>query len=341
MRNETRVLYAAYEAQIASINGVTRVDKTFTVDPSVEQKLETRMQESSAFLAQINIYGVDELKGEKIGITMGGPVASRTDTSGAGRRETKDPTGLDSTGFELAKTDFDTHLTYGKLDAWAKFPDFQTRISGAIVERIQLDRIMVGWNGTSVAATTDPTAHPLRQDVNIGWLEQMRLHNQIRVMDEGTKVAGKVMVGPGGDYATVDSLVYDASQSLLPSWAKGRTDLVAITGADLLHDKYFRLIDKDETPTESIARDIIMSTKRLGGKQAAEVPYFIPNAIFITPLKNLSIYYQNGKRRRHIIEQPDRNRIADFQSSNEGYVIEDFDLACMVENIEIIPVDEG
>jgi len=340
MRNDTRELFSAYEAQIASLNGVPRVDKLFTVDPSVEQKLETRAQESSAFLSQINVIGVDELKGEKVGITMGNPIASRTDTSGAGRRNPVDPTGLDSDGYELAKTNFDTMLKYGKLDAWAKFPDFQTRIQNAILERMQLDRIMVGWNGTSVAATTDPNANPLRQDVNIGWLEQMRVNNQIRVMDEGSVEAGKVMVGPGGDYATLDALVWDAVQSLLPSWAKGRTDLVAITGAALLHDKYFPLINRDEAPTEQVARDLIMSSKRLGGKQAAEVPFFIDHAVFITPLANLSLYYQNGKRRRLIREEPDADRIADYQSSNEGYVVEDYDLACMVENIEMIPSED-
>ncbi|MCC2976256.1 phage major capsid protein, P2 family [Sphingomonas sp. PL-96] len=339
MRNDTRELFNAYEENIASINGVTRVDKTFTVDPSVEQKLETRTQESSAFLSQINVFPVDELKGEKVGITMGGPIANRTDTSGNNRRNPVDPTGMDSLGYELAQTNFDTFLPYGKLDAWAKFPDFETRIQGAIVERIQLDRIMIGFNGVEAAKAHDP-AKTLLQDMNIGWLAQMRKHNQIRVMDEG-KTAGKVTVGAGGDYATVDALVWDAVQSLLPSWAKGRTDLVAICGAGLLHDKYFPLINQEEKPTEQIARDLILSSKRLGGRQAAEVPFMVDNAVLITPFKNLSLYYQNGKRRRHIVEEPQFNRVADYQSSNEGYVVEDFDLACMVENIEILPAPEA
>ncbi|MFV0625215.1 phage major capsid protein, P2 family [Sphingomonas sp. ac-8] len=339
MRNDTRELFTAYEENIATLNGVGRVDKTFTVDPSVEQKLETRAQESSAFLSQINVFPVDELKGEKIGITMGGPIANRTDTSAGDRRKPVDPTGLDEIGYELAQTNFDTYLPYGKLDAWAKFPDFETRIQGAILERIQLDRIMIGFNGTSVAKNHDP-AKTLLQDVNIGWLEQLRRFNQARVMDEGGKVAGKVTVGKGGDYATVDALVWDAVQSLLPSWAKGRTDLVAICGAGLLHDKYFPLINQDEKPTEQIARDLIMSSKRLGGRQAAEVPFMIDNAVLITPFKNLSLYYQNGKRRRHIVEEPQYNRVTDYQSSNEGYVVEDLDLACMVENIEILPLAE-
>lgn len=335
IRNDTRQLLDRYHQHVSTLNGGVNVEKSFNVDPTIQQKLETKTQESSAFLSAINVYGVDEMEGATVGLTIGGLIASRTDTSGAGRRQTRSVHGLEERRYKVAKTNFDTHITYEQLDVWAKFPDFQTRIQGMIVERCQLDRIAIGFNGTSIAPNTDRVANPLGQDVNIGWLERMRTENQIRVMDEGSVTAGKVVVGANGDYATLDALVWDAVQSLLPSWAKGRTDLVAICGAGLLHDKYFPLINQEEKPTEQIARDIIMSSKRLGGRQAAEVPYFPDSAVLITPLKNLSIYYQNGKRRRHIKEHPEADRIEDYNSSNEGYVVEDYDFACMVENIEI------
>ncbi len=336
MRNDTRELLDEYHADVARMNGVTKIEKSFNVAPSIQQKLETKVQESSAFLSQINVLGVDDMEGATVGLSIGGMIAGRTDTSGNGRRETRSVHGLEENRYKVTQTNFDTHITYNQLDVWSRFPDFQTRIAGAIVERCQLDRIAIGFNGTRAAATTDRTANPLGQDVNIGWLERMRTENQIRVMDEG-KTAGKVQVGTGGDYATLDALVWDAVQTLLPSWAKGRTDLVAICGAGLLHDKYFPLINADEKPTEQIARDLIMSSKRLGGRQAAEVPFFPEDAVLITPFKNLSIYYQNGKRRRYVQENPARDRIEDFNSSNEGYVVEDYDFACMVDNIEILP----
>ncbi|KGA70305.1 phage major capsid, P2 family protein [Yersinia enterocolitica] len=40
---------------------------------------------------------------------------------------------------------------------WSKFPDFQTRIRDAIVKRQALDRIMIGFNGTHRAKTSDHT----------------------------------------------------------------------------------------------------------------------------------------------------------------------------------------
>ena len=40
MRNETRKLYTAMLAQLASINGVADVTEKFTVNPTVQQTLE-------------------------------------------------------------------------------------------------------------------------------------------------------------------------------------------------------------------------------------------------------------------------------------------------------------
>ncbi|HEL7732023.1 TPA: P2 family phage major capsid protein, partial [Stenotrophomonas maltophilia] len=84
MRNETRLLYTAYLSQIASLNGVADASQVFNVDPTIQQTLETRMQESSDFLGRINIIGVDELKGQKVGIGVSSTIAGRTDTTGNG-----------------------------------------------------------------------------------------------------------------------------------------------------------------------------------------------------------------------------------------------------------------
>ena len=335
MRAETRLAYNEYMERVEELNGCNPANK-FTVDPSVQQTLETKIQESSAFLGMINVSPVDELSGEKLGLGVTGTVAGRTDTSGAGRRVPIDPTGMDEVGYTLKQTNFDVALKYGKLDMWAKFPDFQTRWGNAIIERCALDRIMIGFNGTSAAATTNRVANPLLQDVNIGWLQDMRVNNAARVMDEAVAASGVINVGAGGDYANLDALVMDAIQSLLPSWMRERTDLVAICGGDLLHDKYFEKVNQDQKPTEELALQVILASKRLGGKQAMVVPYFPANSLMVTPLKNLSIYYQDGKRRRHIREEPDADQVADYNSSNEGYVIEDYEAALLLENIEIL-----
>lgn len=339
MKNTTRAKFNAMVSQIALLNGIdaTIVQNTkFTAAPSVQQTLEQRVQDSSEFLSRINMVPVDEMQGELIGLGIGTTIASRTNTAGGTRRAGVDPSVLDDRRYDCKQTNFDVALRYAKLDMWAKFPNFETVWRDNNVKRIALDRILIGFNGTSAAAASNKATSPLLQDVNIGWLEKMRLENAARVMDEGADVVGKVTYGShaSADYKTLDALVWDAKETMLAEWAKNDTELVVIVGSDLLHDKYFPMINSDEAPTEQLARDVIMSTKRLGGLPALRVPGFPNGAVLITRLDNLSIYYQDGKMRRLVKDEPELDQVTDYQSSNEAYVIENLEYACMVENIE-------
>lgn len=339
MQNETRVLFNRLLERQAVLNGVdsgaVREGKAFVVAPSIQQTLEAKQQESSAFLGLINVVGVDEMEGEKLGLGVTSPLAGRTNTT-ANDRLTKDPSVMDQRGYKVAQTNSDTHLTYAKLDMWAKFPNFQVLFSENIINQQALDRIMIGFNGTSVAAATNLVANPLLQDVNKGWLQYLREVAPTHVLDEGA-TANQVRVGSaaGHDYRNLDSLVMDACHNLLPSWARNNTDLVAIVGADLLHDKYFPMVDIDQPATEKIATDVLLSKRQIGGKPAATVPFVPANSILITPFKNLSIYYQNGKRRRTIVDNAKRDRIETYESSNDAYVIENTDAAVLIENIKL------
>jgi P2 family phage major capsid protein len=336
MRNDTRQAFNQLRARIAQLSGVESAAEQFSVDPSVQQTLESRIQESSAFLGQINMVGVDELKGQKVGLGVTGPIASRTDVS-ANDRTPEDVTSLESHDYECVSTEFDTFIRWAQLDAWAKFPDFQTRVRNAILRQQSLDRIMIGLNGTSAATATDRTANPLLQDVNIGWLQHYREHAPNRVLSEVVADSGKVTVGEGGDYANLDALVYDAVNEMVDPWHRESTELVAIMGRKMLADKYFPLISEHgTTPTEARAMDMIISQRRVGGLQAVRVPFMPDGAIMITSTQNLSLYWQRGSRRRYVVDNPKRNRIENFESSNDAYVVEDYGFGCLVENIELI-----
>lgn len=334
MKNQTRQLFNAYLTQIAQLNGVDDATKSFSVEPSVQQTLEQKIQESSSFLQAINMPLVTDQKGEKLGLGVSGPVASRTDTANAAR-QTRDLTTLDPNGYECVQTNFDTHIPYARLDAWAKFPDFQIRIRDTIVQRQALDRIMIGFNGVKAAANTDIATNPLLQDVNKGWLQKLRERAPERVLNAG-KDGGTVKIGTGGDYRDLDAAVYDL-RMLLEPWYQDDTQLVAIVGRGLLHDKYFPLINAGaDKATEKLAADIIVSQKRLGGLPAATVPYMPEGRVLITRYDNLSIYVQEGARRRYVKEAPERNRIEFYESSNDDYAIEDYGCAALIENIELL-----
>jgi P2 family phage major capsid protein len=344
MRNDTRKLFTGYLGQVAKLNGVESAGATFNVDPTIQQRLETKIQESSDFLTKINIIGVDEQEGEKIGLGVGGTVASRTNTSVQARAPRSIGT-LSNDKYKAQQTDFDTFVSYKQLDAWAKFPDFQTRLSNAIAQRQALDRIQIGFYGTTAAEQTDRTAHPLLEDVNIGWLQQYRTHAPDRVLKEGA-TAGKITIGKNGDFKNIDALVYDAIQ-LLDPWYRRHPGLVVMTGRELVHDKFLALVNTDQDSTNKLASDLIISQRRVGGLPLYEVPYIPEGTILINIFSNLSLYWQIAARRRYIKEEPEWNRVSNFESSNEAYVVEEYGMGCLLENIAPVeaettdPVDEG
>lgn len=336
MRNETRQAYRAYLEQIAKLNGVSDATEKFNVTPSVQQTLETKVQESSDFLSKINNVGVIEQKGDKLGLGIGSTIASRTDTTGADRVPT-DPTTLDDTGYDCIQTNFDTAIRYAKLDAWAKFPNFQQRLRDVILRRQALDIITIGFNGTSRAATTNRVANPLLQDVNKGWLQRYRDDAPARVLDEVAAASGVVQIGDAvtaaNGYKNLDALVMDAVNNLIEPWYREDTELVVILGRDLLADKYFPLVNKVQDNSEKMAADLIISQKRVGGLSAVRAPFFPNGKLMITRLDNLSRYYQEGARRRTIVDNAKRDQIENYESSNDDYVVEDYGLGCLVENI--------
>jgi hypothetical protein len=370
MHRATRALFNAYVSQIALLNGIDVADATtkFSVDPQVEQKLEARMREQSDFLQRINIVPVIQQEGEKVGIDVSGPIASRTNTAAGNRRNPGDPTNDGVLGrYHCRQTNFDHSLRYAKLDAWRHKPEFQTIIRDVILRQQARDRIMVGFNGTHAAVQTDKVAFPLLQDLNEGWLTKIRTNTPARVLDDG-ELTDPVMVdgkdtnkaiyvadnvelyneaannGAGNadtaraDYVNLDALVKDAVR-LIDEWHRDDTDLVVIVGRDLVDDKYFPIINQAaNTATEIEARDrILASAKQIGGLPAVRVPFFPANALLITRLDNLSIYWQEETRRRQLKDEPEFDRIANYESVNEDYVVEEYGLVSLVENIRVAP----
>ncbi|SDF04598.1 phage major capsid protein, P2 family [Rhodospira trueperi] len=330
MDRATRLAFTTYCAQLAQLNGVTSVTESFAVEPTVEQTLENRIQQTADFLGRVNVIGVSQQSGQVLGLGTSGPVASRTDTTAADRqpRDVHDLTGRE---YLCRQTNFDTHIRYATLDAWAKFRDFQTRVRNKVVEQIARDRLMIGWNGTSAAANTDSTANPLLQDVNIGWLEYLRTVDPARVF-AGPKVGDQA----GADYKTLDGLIFDAVNSYLEDWYKDDPGIVAICGRSLYTERMLGLIEAHSgTPTEAEALKTMQAGRAVGGKTALFVPFFPTRSILLANPKNLSIYWQTGTRRRTVVDNAKRDRIEDFQSVNECYVMEDTGAGCLIENIQV------
>lgn len=322
----TRKLYAAFCAQIARLNCVINVAEQFTVTPEVQQTLIQEIQNSVEFLQKINMVPVVAQIGEKVGIGVSGPFASRTDTSGNKERQPRDVSTSKANLYLCVQTNYDTSIRYAKLDAWAHKSNFQILLRNAIIIRQSLDMIMIGFNGVKASPDTDLSTYPNLEDVNIGWIQHI-------CVDAVKQVLKDIKIGTGGDYASLDGAVYDAKNSMLKTWYRKDPNLVAIVGDDLLTQKYLPLVDKENAPTERVALNELLKSLKLGGITPIEAPFFPSNSILITRLDNLSIYQQIGGRRRALLDNPKKDRIENLESSNDAFVVEDYDCVALIDGI--------
>ncbi|CDL79811.1 phage major capsid protein, P2 family [Xenorhabdus cabanillasii] len=342
MKNQTRHQFNAYLTRLGQLYGVDAeaFSGKVEVQPSVAQTLEDEIQQSADFLQKVNIVPVSEGSGQGIGLGIGSTIAGTTDTDSKDREAT-DPMRLTAVEYKCEQTNFDTSISYAKLDLWAKFTDFQLRIRNAIIRRQALDRIMIGWNGIQRAKTSNRTQYPMLQDVNIGWLQKIRQDAPDHVLsqilgDDSQVISPVIRVGQGGDFHNLDALVMDTVNQAIDPEYQDDTELVVICGRELLADKYFPLVNQVQPNSEKLAADVIISQKRIGNLPAVRVPYFPANALLISRLDNLSIYYQEGTRRRSVLDNPKRDRIENFESVNEAYVVEDYRGVALIENIKML-----
>ncbi len=348
---------------ISQANGARDISRQFALAPTSEQRLEDLQREQVGFLQRINVIGVRDLVGQVIGIGTEDMIASRTAEADLPRKP-KYVGKLQAREYRLYDTEFDTKLPWQIIDNWSKFPDFAQRYSRHVAISVALSRIAVGWHGLIAAASTNPVTNPNGEDVNIGWLQKLRLEKPDHVMGRAMVTANGVTTATGaarpvyigadadkadGDYKNIDALAYDLISGM-PSWARSSTDHVVLVSQDLIDEKYFPMINRPLSDTvdggravsDVVTRDIIMSTKQIGGRPAAVVPKFPEGTMLITPIgqaggtdsSNLSIYYQEESRRRYIKDEPENKAsLVDYNSVNEGYVFEDTDFAVMAENI--------
>ncbi len=339
MNEASKKKYLAFCVAMATAFGTASVAEAFTVTPTVAQKLQDKIVEEDTFLSKINIFPVTEIKGEKVLGAVAGVLGKRTNTD-ANDRVPQEVLALGSKTYELFSTEFDTFIKYATVDAWAKFPDFQERYAGYVRKAIAMARVRTGWYGTSAAAVTDKVANPNGEDVNKGWFQHMREYQAgAHWMLQGA-TANQIRIGDGGDFPNLDSAVHDCRQMLDPIFRE-RGDLVVFIGSDLLAaDKAALYTAQGATPSEKerIANEKV--TRTYGGLPVATPSGFPSRGLFITTYDNLSWYYQDTSVRRQVKDKPERNRVEDYTSVNDGYVVENEELAAGFE-FKNIKIKEG
>ena len=339
MENTTRPLFDQYIARQAQLNGVSTaaIAAKFAVDPTVQQRLEAAAQEGDSLLSKINVFGVNQQIGQKVLIGSKGPMAG-VNNSTTTRRNPGDNGTLEPFDYLCRKVNYDYGISYQQMDAWAHQPNFQQLISTAMARQMSLDRIMVGFNGVKYSDPSDRAAYPLLQDCGVGWLQKIRTEAPHRVIsdvtvtsrDDDNKIIAK------GTYGNLGAAVYDAKNSLMDEWHKRNPDNVVILAGDLLTTTNFPAINamsQTNPNTEQLAGQLIVAQERVANMPTFIAPFFPLNGVLITSFKNLSLYFQRGGLRRTIKEEPEYNRIATYQSSNDDFVIEDYGNVAFIDGI--------
>lgn len=311
-----------------------RMGQEFSATPTVAQTLNEKItQAGDPFLRLLNTFGVRQNKGKKVLMDASGTVSGRTDTSGSAERVARQLVSLDDNGYELFKVDSDVALRYDAIDAWAEFPNFVDMYASVVQKAIANDRLRIGWHGRSAADTTNRSGNPLLQDVNVGWLQKIRDFNGGSQHEAGT-VDEPIVLG-SDDYPGLDVLVADA-KGMIDIVFRNNTDLVALVSEDLITAEeraYYDLNARKPTEKAVILNDVVFS--RYGGLLATTPPFFPNGTVLVTSLKNLSIYWQTGSWRRQQIDNPKKDQYEDFNTRNEGYVVEEQRKAALIENITI------
>lgn len=337
--------YFSYIDAQAKINGVKRYGDalSFSVNPAVQQRLEKAKMESSPFLKEINSFGVTDLEGEKVTVSIRGSIASTNDSTDD-RRQPQSVHDESARRYRCEKTNYDTYIPYTYIDTWAGRPEILSLISQLIAEQEASDRLKIGFNGVTRAAKSNRQTNPLLQDVNIGWLQKIRNNAPYRVVKDievsSFNQTGKLI--KEGRYANLNAVVFDVKNTLLDVWHRQAPGLVAIVGSNLFTRENFKIINTHTqyAPNmDMLAGNELLKLNSLAGLPVVQVPFFPDGTILITTFKNLSVYWQKDRQRRDIKNEPEYNRIATYSSNNEGYEVEDYGLACLIEGIKYAAPD--
>lgn len=326
MGNLSRVALAcvlAYSAGMAKSYGVEDVSHQFNITGPMETKLKAAMLDSVEFLKLITVMDVDQIKGQVVKV---GNYGIATGRKNGGRFVTTN--GVDGHTYELVETDSCAAVPWATLAVWANAGttnQFMKLMSQNATVRFALDMLRVGFNGTSVAADSDPVANPMGQDVNKGW------HQIVKEKAPDQVVTDPIYFNPDavtadlkdGEYKTLDAIVTELKNTMIHPSLRNDPRLVVLVGSDLTAAAQTKMMNEADKPSEKVAAQKMDET--IGGLRAYTPPFFPGKRIAVTLLSNLHIYTQKGTRSRKSENVEDRKQHEDKYWRMEGYAIEEFE----------------
>ena len=317
-----------YTAAVAATCQVESVKAQFNIAPPIETKLRQAIAHSDSFLGMISMMPVDQIAGQVVDVGVDKLSTGRT---ASGRFVSK--LGNKGNTFALTKTDSCSAIEWETLTQWANAGtsgQFINLMNAAITRAFALDILRVGFNGTSIATTTNPTTNPLGQDVNKGWVTIAKEKQPAQVLASATL---DVTGATADSYKNLDSLVQDLINTTIHEVNRQHPDLVVLVGSDLVAYEQHRLLEAANVPTEHKAAQSLAKT--IAGKMAYTPPFFPATQIMVTTLKNLQVLQQKGTQWRKARNEEDRAQFENSWLRMEGYAVGDFDKFAVIESVTI------
>ncbi|EOG5521091.1 phage major capsid protein, P2 family [Cronobacter turicensis] len=312
----------AYSAGLAAHYSVSNPSRAFKLTDPQETSLRLAMLESVEFLSMITCADVDQLSGQVINVGASG---LHTGRNAAGRFIRR--VGVSGNDYKLVETDSCAALRWDLLSMWANAGDegeFFQLVQTFSNQAFALDMLRIGFNGKTVAATTDPDTNPNGEDVNIGWHERMKSYE-----DGKQIITDAVTLDDKGDYHSLDAMASDLINTKIPQQFRNDPRLVVLVGADLVAAEQYRLYQSADRPSEKIAAQLLGST--IAGRKAIVPPFMPGKRMAVTPLSNLHIYTQRGTRQRKAEFKEDRKQYENTYLRNEGYAVEEPELYAAID----------
>lgn len=308
--------------------GVRLDAKMFNITPPMETKLRQAIMESDAFLGMISMQLVSQIKGQVIDVGGDGLATGRGDSKRflAGVNQ-------DGNEYELTKTDSGAKILWELMTQWANSgskDEWLKMMKASISRRFALDILRVGFNGTSIAAVTDPVANPLGEDVNKGWLTIVKEKKPAQVI---ATVSLDATGATPDSYKNLDSLVQDLINTTIAPQHRNDPDLVVLVGHDLVAAEQHRLLESATVPTEHKAAQSLAKT--IAGRTAYSPPFFKGTQIWVTTTKNLQVLTQEGTQWRRQVNDEDELCYKQNHIRMEGYAVGNMNKFAAVEDVTI------
>lgn len=310
--------------------GAQAGSKMFAVTPVMETKLQQAIMMSDSFIGMISLQLRSQIKGQVIDVGGDGLATGR----GADGTRFYADVNQDGNDYELTKTDSGAKIPWELMTQWANSgskDEWLKMMKASISRRFALDMLRVGFNGTSIAAVTDPATYPLGQDVNKGWLTIVKEKKAAQVLAAATLDATGVTED---SYKNLDSLVQDLINTTIAPEHRDDPDLVVLVGHDLVASEQHRLLEAATVPTEHKAAQSLAKT--IAGRKAYTPPFFKANQVWVTTTKNLQILTQEGTQWRRSVNDEEELCYKQSHIRMEGYAVGNLNKFAAIEAVTVV-----